>query len=57
MRQQMEWTMRNEEGRRQQGIGANDALEMRMREMEVTLIPRHLTLYRFELHPAQQIKV
>lgn len=35
MKQQMEWTMRAEEGRREQGMGAQDALEMRMRKMEV----------------------
>lgn len=35
VRQQMEWTMRSEESRRGQGIGAAEALEIRMREMEV----------------------
>lgn len=35
MRQQMEWTMRSEESRREQGLGAAEALETRMRGMEV----------------------
>ena len=35
MRQQMEWTMRSEDGRREQGLGAAEALETRMRGMEV----------------------
>lgn len=38
MRQQMEWTMRSEDGRREQGLGAAEALETRMRGMEVTLL-------------------
>lgn len=36
MRQQMEWTMRSVEDRREQGLGAAEALETRMRGMEVT---------------------
>lgn len=35
MRQQLEWTMRSETGRREQGIEAAEALETRMRGMEV----------------------
>lgn len=35
MRQQMEWSMRNEDAKRDHGIGAAEALETRMREMEV----------------------
>lgn len=48
MRQQMEWTMRSEDGRREQGLGAAEALETRMRGMEVSLfrffrtVPRKL---------------
>lgn len=35
MRQQMEWTIRSEDGRREQGLGVAEALETRMRKMEV----------------------
>lgn len=35
MRQQMEWSMRSEDAKREHGIGAAEALETRMREMEV----------------------
>ncbi|CAM9247015.1 unnamed protein product [Laminaria digitata] len=41
MRQQMEWTMRSVEDRREQGLGAAEALETRMRGMEASL-PRRL---------------
>lgn len=35
MRQQMEWSMRSESGRRDQDIGSAEALETRMRGIEV----------------------
>lgn len=35
MRQQMEWSMRSEDAKREHGIGAAEALETRMRGMEV----------------------
>lgn len=37
MRQQMEWNMRSESGRREQDLGSAEALETRMRGMEVIL--------------------
>lgn len=44
LKQQMEWTMRAEECRREQGIGVAEALETRMRQMEVfpTVTPHTL---------------
>ncbi|CAM9647992.1 unnamed protein product, partial [Ectocarpus sp. 4 AP-2014] len=41
MRQQMEWNMRSESGRREQDLGSAEALETRMRGMEASL-PRRL---------------
>lgn len=35
MRQQMEWSMRSERGRREQDLGCAEALETRMRGIEV----------------------
>lgn len=37
MRQQMEWNMRSESGRREQDLGSAEALDTRMRGMEVFL--------------------
>lgn len=36
LKHQTEWTMRVEEGRREQDMTATEALEMRMREIEVS---------------------
>ncbi|CAM9285916.1 unnamed protein product, partial [Scytosiphon promiscuus] len=41
MRQQIEWSMRSEHGRREQDLGSAEALEARMRTMEASL-PRRL---------------
>lgn len=35
MRQQMEWSMKNESSRREQDLGSTEALETRMRGIEV----------------------
>lgn len=37
MRQQIEWSMRSESGRREQDLGTAEVLEARMRTMEVRL--------------------
>ncbi|CAM9098195.1 unnamed protein product, partial [Hapterophycus canaliculatus] len=47
MRQQMEWSVRSESGRREQELGSAKALEARMRTMEASL-PRRLEEYMEE---------
>lgn len=39
MRHQMEWSMRSESGRREQDLGCAEALETRMRGIEVLKLP------------------
>lgn len=48
MRQQMEWTMRSEDARREQGLGAAEAFETRMRGMEVILFRFFQAMLRFQ---------
>lgn len=58
MRQQMEWTKRSDDSKREQQIGAAEALEIRMRKMEVDRCPDVHTfaaVYSVKLSPLSRI--